>query len=571
MTVKRPWGNHYDVGVPEHLEYPAISVFELLKQSALRYPDKPCTIFNDTTITYRDLENQVNRLADGLVALGLQKGDRIGLMVGNTPQFVQAFLSTLKAGGIIVAINTLYKPNEIIRQVNDAQVRSIFVAGSYYPMIKSLQSNTMIQTVIITEGTTSSETAAYATSPTSGSLKQGGLMDNLLSASPHTPLSQGDYWLDDLLSNSTGENLPVISVTPEDAAIIQYSGGTTGTSKGAIGLHRNLVANVIQFRSWLVGTKDGEEVVLVSIPLFHVYGMVLGMLLAIYTGASMVLIPNPRDFSTILNSIRKYKVSIFPGVPSIYNAINNHPEVIAGKHDLSTIKACISGSAPLLRETKLKFESLTGGKLMEGYGLSEAPTATHCNPMIGENRVGSIGLPLPDVDARIISLEDGHTELPTNTPGELVICGPQVMKGYHNLEQDTQVSLRDGWLYTGDIATMDEDGYFYIVDRKKDMIKPGGFPVWPREVEEVLQQYPKVLEAGVAGINDPNRGEIVKAWVVLKPGETATADEIRNFCQQEIAPFKVPAQVEFRTELPKNLVGKVLRRELVRQHRETHK
>jgi long-chain acyl-CoA synthetase len=554
MTVKRSWVFHYDVGVPQNLEYPAIPVFELLKQSALRYPDKPCTIFNDTTITYRDLEDQVNRLADGLVALGLQKGDRIGLMVGNTPQFVQAFLSTLKAGGIIVAINTLYKPNEIIRQVNDAQVRSIFVAGSFYPMIKSLRANTMIQTVIITDGTTSSETGSYAASY----------------ASSHTPLPQGDYWLDELLSSSSGKNLPIISVTPEDAAIIQYSGGTTGTSKGAIGLHRNLVANVVQFRSWLVGTKDGEEVVLVSIPLFHVYGMVLGMLLAIYTGASMVLIPNPRDFSTILNSIRKYKVSIFPGVPSIYNAINNHPEVIAGKHDLSTIKACISGSAPLLRETKLKFESLTGGKLMEGYGLSEAPTATHCNPMLGENRTGSIGLPLPDVDARIISLEDGHTELPTNTPGELVIRGPQVMKGYHNLEQDTQVSLRDGWLYTGDIATMDEDGYFYIVDRKKDMIKPGGFPVWPREVEEVLQQYPKVLEAGVAGINDPNRGEIIKAWVVLKPGETATEEEIRHFCQQEIAPFKVPAQVEFRTELPKNLVGKVLRRELVRQHHETH-
>jgi long-chain acyl-CoA synthetase len=292
------------------------------------------------------------------------------------------------------------------------------------------------------------------------------------------------------------------------------------------------------------------------------------MCFAIFTGASMVMVPNPRDLKDVLTNIQKYKASIFPGVPTLYNAINNHPEVLAGKWNLGTIKACISGSAPLMRETKDKFEALTGGKLFEGYGLSEAPTATHCNPMFGENPPGSIGLPLPDVVCRIISLDDEVTVLPTGEIGELVIQGPQVMKGYHNMPTETANVLRDGWLYTGDIARMDEKGFFYIVDRKKELIKPGGYQVWPREVEEVISDNPKVLEVGVAGVPDPYRGETVKAWVVLKPGETATEEEIREWCKDHLAKFKVPTVVEFRSELPKTTVGKILRRELVRQHKE---
>ncbi|MFU8772954.1 MAG: AMP-binding protein, partial [Anaerolineales bacterium] len=330
----------------------------------------------------------------------------------------------------------------------------------------------------------------------------------------------------------------------------------------------NLVANALQIRSWMPGAEDGKETVLMAIPLFHVYGMVAGMLFAIRTGAAMVMVPNPRDLKDVMTNIQKYKATVFPGVPTLYNAINNHPDVLAGKFDLSTIKACISGSAPLMRETKEKFEAITGGKLVEGYGLSEAPTATHCNPLNGENRTGSIGLPLSDVDCRIVDLDDGKTVLPPREIGELVLQGPQVMKGYHNMPTETANTLQDGWLYTGDIAYMDEDGYFYIVDRKKELIKPSGYQVWPREVEEAIMEHPKVLEVGVAGIPDPYRGESVKAWVVVKPGESLSSDEVKEWCKERLANFKVPTEVDFRDELPKTTVGKILRRELVRQHKE---
>jgi long-chain acyl-CoA synthetase len=280
------------------------------------------------------------------------------------------------------------------------------------------------------------------------------------------------------------------------------------------------------------------------------------------------MIPNPRDIKDVLENLQKYKASIYPGVPTMYNAINNHPEVKAKKYDLSSIKACISGSAPLMRETKDRFEALTGGKLVEGFGMSETPTATHCNPLYGKNPPGSIGLPLPDMDARIISLDDEVTVLQPGEVGELVVKGPIVMRGYHNMPTETANALRDGWLYTGDIARMDEEGYFYIVDRKKELIKPGGYQVWPREVEEVIIQNPKVLEVGVAGVPDAYRGETVKAWVVPKPGETVTEEEIKAWCKDRIAKFKIPTQVEFRSELPKTMVGKILRRELVRQHKE---
>jgi long-chain acyl-CoA synthetase len=381
-------------------------------------------------------------------------------------------------------------------------------------------------------------------------------------------LKPGDIWFQDLIAKYSPSDRPKLDIGSDDTALFQYSGGTTGISKGAIAMHRNLVANALQIKSYMPNLEEGNELVLMAIPLFHVYGMVAGMLFAMASGATMIMEPDPRAMKDILGDIQKLHPTIYPGVPSMYNAINNNADVQAGKYDVSSIKACISGSAPLMRETKEKFEALTGGKLVEGYGLSEAPTATHCNPVYGENRTGSIGLPLPDVDAKIINLDDGKTEMPLGEIGELVIKGPQVFKGYHNMPTETANTLRDGWLYTGDIARMDEDGFFYIVDRKKELIKPGGYQVWPREVEEAISANPKVLEVGVAGIPDPYRGETVKAWVVVKPGETLTEDEIKAWCKERLAAFKVPTHIEFRNELPKTTVGKILRRELVRQHKE---
>lgn len=457
-----------------------------------------------------------------------------------------------------MATNPLYTPKEIEHQVNDAGVEIMLVMSNFYNLMKEAQSKTKIRKLVVTN-IKEALTPVLSFLFTLTKEKKGGFRINK---------AEDDVWMKDLIANHKPEDRPKVDVGPDDIALFQYSGGTTGISKGAVALHRNLVANALQIRNWMTAAEEGKETVLMAIPLFHVYGMVAGMIFAMASGAGMVMVPNPRDLKDVLTNIEKYNASIFPGVPTLYNAINNHPDVLAGKYNLSSIKACISGSAPLLRETKEKFEALTGGKLFEGYGLSEAPTATHCNPMFGENRAGSIGLPLPDVDCRIISLDDGITELPAREIGELAIRGPQVMKGYHNMPTETQNVLRDGWLYTGDIARMDEDGYFYIVDRKKELIKPSGYQVWPREVEEAIMTNPKVLEVGVAGIPDPYRGETVKAWVVLKPGQTATEEEIQKWCRKELAAFKVPTHVEFRTELPKTTVGKVLRRELIRQEKE---
>ena len=553
-----PWLKHYDKGVPSHIDYPQVPLFYFLEESARKYPNSPCAIFKHAVITYREMNELTDRLAAGLSELGLKKGDRVGIFMPNTPQFVIAYFAILKMGGVVVATNPLYKQREIEYQVNDAGVEVMLVMSNYYNMMKELQHNTKIRTLVVTN-------IKEYLPPVLSFLftltkeKKGGF---------RVDLNKDDIWMKDLINRHKPEDRPKVDVGPDDMVIFQYSGGTTGIPKGAIALHRNLVANALQMMNWIVNAEQGKETVLMAIPLFHVYGMVAGMCYAICSGASMVMVPNPRDIKDVLTSITDYKTTIFPGVPTMYNAVNNHPDVKAGKYSLATVKACISGSAPLMRETKEKFEALSGGKLVEGYGLSEAPTATHCNPLYGETRTGSIGLPFPDVDCRIVSLDDGVTVLPTGEIGELVIKGPQVMKGYHNMPTETENTLRDGWLYTGDIARMDEDGYFYIVDRKKELIKPGGYQVWPREVEEVIMKHPKVLEVGVAGIPDPYRGETVKAWVVLKPGETATVDDIREWCKKELAAFKVPTEVEFRTELPKTMVGKILRRELVREHKE---
>jgi len=564
----KPWLAHYDRGVPHTIEYPQAPLYCFLEESAQKYPDRACTIFKGAVVTYQEMNAITDSLAAALVDLGIKKGDRVGIFMPNTPQFVMVYFGILKAGGVVVATNPLYTAPEIERQASDAGIEVMFVMTNFYRTIKKAQPNTKIKKLIVTNIKESLPPITRLLFTLAVEKKGGHRLDH--------ELGEGEVWMKDLISKYKDAARPAVEVGPDDTALFQYSGGTTGISKGAVALHRNVVANALQIKNWLSGLEEGREITLMAIPLFHVYGMVAGMNFAMSCGSSLVMVPNARDIKDVLENISKFKATLFPGVPAIYNAINNHPDVKAGKYNLSSIKACISGSAPLMRETKEEFERLTGGKLFEGYGLSEAPTATHCNPMLGENKTGSIGMPLPDVDAKIISLDDGETELPMGEIGELAVSGPLVMKGYHNMPTETANTLRklrDGrtWLFTGDIARMDEDGYFYIVDRKKELIKPGGFQVWPREVEEVLTAHPKVMESGVAGIPDPYRGETVKAWIVLKPGETVTEEELKAFCKERLAPYKVPTHYEFRSELPKTTVGKILRRELVRQHKETAK
>lgn len=548
--MERPWLKHYDPGVPARLDYPAVPVHRFLENAAQKYPDRACTVFQDQTVTYRQMNDLSDRLARALIALGLRKGDRVAVMMPNLPQFVLSFYAILKAGGVVVALNPLYQHTELEYQLGDSGARMLIVLRNYADLIATVRPKTNLETLIFTD-----------------------LEDafKLVSLRPESPgngaLSTGDLALLELLQRDASD-VVLPPVGPDDVAIYQYSGGTTGIPKGAIGLHRNLVANTLMFRHWLVGLEAGREVVLAAIPLFHVYGMVIAMSVGVYLGASLVLVMSPRNVDDVLRNIERYQATLFPGVPTMYQAINRHPDVIAGKVDLRSIKACISGSAPLLAETKATFERFSGGKLMEGYGLSEAPTATHCNPMFGENRTGSIGLPLPDVDCRIVDLETGTRDMPVGEPGELIVRSPQVMQAYHNRPDETAIALRDGWLYTGDIARMDADGYFYLVDRKKELIKIGGYQVWPREIEEVLAAHPAVQEVAAAGVPDPEKVEVVKTWVVLKPGKRLSEEEIREWCRQHLARYKVPSLVEYRTELPRTLVGKVLRRELVRQHKE---
>jgi long-chain acyl-CoA synthetase len=535
VMTNRPWYKFYDPGVPTRLSYPAVPLQNFLEESARKTPEKACTIFNNSVTTFGEMNDLTDQLAGGLVQLGIGKGDRVGIFLSNSPQFVLAYFGILKAGGVVVATNPSYTPPEIEYQVNDAGIRFMFVSDSAYARLKEVRSKTQLQSLIVT--------------------------------GKRTP-QPGDLRIDDLLG---GNYSSTVSVQTEDIALLQYSGGTTGLAKGAVVLHRNLVANTLQFKAWMLNLEEGKEITLLAIPMYHVYGMVCGMCLSLALGACMVLVPDPRSIGELLGTIQKYHPTYFPAVPTLYNAINNHPDVQAGKYDLSSIKACISGSAPLMKETKEKFEKLTGGRICEGYGLSEAPTATHCNPLMGANKIRSIGLPLPDVDCRIVDVDTGKTEVPRGEVGELILKGPQVMKGYHNQLEESAQALRGGWLFTGDLARMDADGYFSIVDRKKELIKPDGWQVWPCEVEEAIATHPKVREVGVAGVPDAYHGEAVKAWVVIKAGEILSEDDVCAWCQNRLAGYKIPTQVEFRSELPRSSIGKVLRRELVRQHKEGSK
>jgi len=483
----KPWLAHYDKGVPQTIDYPKVPMFHFLEEAARKYPDRACTIFKGAVISYREMDKLANSMAAALVEMGVKKGDRVGLFMPNTPQFVIAYFGVLKAGAVVVAVNPTYPVDEILVPVNDANIEVMITLSRFYGKLCEVRKKSNLKKIIVTNIKETLPPVLRILFTLAKEKKEG---DRIAALEP------GDVWMQDLLKKHADSPKPNIQILPEDTALFQYSGGTTGVPKGAVAMHKNIVANTLQMKAWFVTAEEGKEVVLMGIPLFHVYGMVAGMNFGMTIGASMVMVPNARDLKDVLENISKFKATLFPAVPLLYNSLSNHPDVKAGKYDLSSIKACISGSAPLMRETKEAFERLTGGKVFEGFGMSETPTAATCNPLVGENKVGSIGMPLSDVDIKLISLDDGETEMPQGEIGEIVINGPQVMKGYHNMPTETANSLRtlkDGkvWLFTGDIARMDEDGYFYIVDRKKELIKPGGFQVWPREVEEAIMDHPK--------------------------------------------------------------------------------
>jgi len=566
--MEKLWLSNYEEGVPAEVEIPDYPVIQNLINAAEKYPNNTALIFGnvveplgnalmDTKMNYRSLLDLTHRFAAALQQLGVKKGDRVALYLPNCPQFAIAYYATLMIGGILVPCNPQYVAREMKYQLNDSGAEIIITLSLMYPIVKQIRAETPLKHVIVTNIKEYFPGLLKFLFTVATEKKEGHYQD--ISGDANT------YWFQDVLAGAPARPTPV-EIDMEDTAILMYTGGTTGVSKGAQLTHRNVQANTVQVRAWFPRLVEGQETVLTSLPLFHSYGMSTCMNLGTLLAASMILIPNPRVLIHILKSINKHRPTVYPAVPAMYVAINNYPEI--DKFDVSSIKACISGAAPLPGEVQQKFQTLTGGRLVEGYGLSEATPVTHANPIYGENRIGTIGLPFPSTEAKIVDTETGTRDMPLGEDGELVVYGPQVMKGYWQRPTETANVLRDGWLYTGDIARMDEDGYFQIVDRKKDMILgAGGFNIYPREIEEVLYQHPKVKECAAAGIPVAGKGERVKAFIVLKEGETATEEEIIEFCRENLTRYKVPKFVEFRDELPTTMVGKVLRRVLVEEEK----
>jgi long-chain acyl-CoA synthetase len=538
----RPWLKHYDYWVRPHMNYPRRPLHEILRLTAVEVPDRPATAFLGAHLTYAQIKEKSDRLATAFARLGIRQGDRVGIMLPNCPQYVITTFAILRLGGTVVNVNPLYTPREVLVVAQDSGMRAMLTLDLLAPVTLAVRDKTSIENVIITSA------AEYS-----------------IAALP-CPAVEGTLLMSDLLAGVEQPDLPSVSIDPdEDVAVLQYTGGTTGVPKGAMLTHYNIFANVIQTEAWGHRTPHrGEETHLLVIPYFHIYGFTVGMMSGTWLGAQQVLIPK-YDVEALLNAIRDYRPAYFPAVPTIYISLLNHPK--AKEYGIDKIRTFNSGSAPLPVEVIEQFERVTGGTLNEGYGLSEASPVTHSTAMLARRKPGSIGLPLPDTDIKIVDLETGTREVSVGEEGELCIAGPQVMKGYWNRPDETSIALRkdDGgrtWLYTGDVARMDEDGYSYIVQRKKDMIIVSGFNVYPSEVEGVLYTHPSVMEAGVIGIPDSYRGEMVKAFVVLKQGQAATPEELIEHCKGGLAEFKVPCRVEIRESLPKTAIGKILHRVL---------
>ncbi|MEF3301602.1 long-chain-fatty-acid--CoA ligase [Paenibacillus sp. GYB003] len=547
----RPWHRDYPLDVPLQLEYPSIPLTDLLKEAAQLYPERTAVTFFGKTTTYRQLLDRTYRFADALIRLGVRSGDRIALLLPNVPQYIVGYYGALFAGGIVVQLNPLHVERELLRHLTDSGADTLICLDLLLPRVRSIREKAGLKRVIVASIGDELPFVKKALYPL--------VQKRRGSSGSFDAEAERLFRFERLVRDGNPAPLEPQPDPEADVAVLQYTGGTTGIPKGVMLTHANLTANVRQCFAWMYKLKRGEETVLAAVPLFHVYGMTVCMNFGLAIGANLLLVPK-FEIEPLLKTIDRYKPTIFPGAPTMYIAINNHPKA-ARTYDLSSIRCCISGSAPLPLEVQQRFEALTGGRLVEGYGLSECSPVTHANPIWERRKTGSIGLPWPDTDCKIVDPETGET-LDTGQIGELLIRGPQVMKGYWNKPDETAEALSDGWVRTGDMAYMDEDGYFFIVDRKKDMIIAGGFNIFPREVEEVLFEHPAVLEAAVIGVPDDYRGETVKAFVVRKAGEDVTEAELNAFCRSKLAPYKVPRIYEFRDELPKSMVGKVLRREL---------
>jgi len=547
--TEHPWIKFYEAGIPAELSYPDATLGAVLAQTASRYPNQTSLLFYGNRISYAELDRLANQFAHALTSLGVRKGDRVALMLPNIPQMVIAYYGTLRTGAIAVATNPLYHEHELEVQLKDSGAETLVAVDLFYPVVSHVLPKTKVKHLILCGIKDFLPFPLNWLYPIKARIEK-----QWVSVKRAAPI----YDFMHLIKREPATPVDT-TVTADDVALLQYTGGTTGIPKGAMLTHRNMVVNAMQSRSWFTHLKEGGDIILAVIPFFHVYGMTIAMNLGVLIGAELILLPK---FHTkeVLSLIHKHRPTIFPGIQAMYLAIGNYPEV--GKYDLTSIEAALSGAGPLMHEVQERFEHLTKARIVEGYGLSEASPVTHANPIFGRRKSGSIGLPWPNTEALIVDVETGTRVLPVGETGELVVKGPQVMKGYWNKPQETAHALRGGWLHTGDTARMDEEGYFFIVDRIKDMIKTVGENVYPREVEEVLYMHPKVKEAVVIGLPQEFQGETIKAYVVLNDRETATADEIIRFCQEQLSKFKVPKEIEFRDQLPKTLVGKVLRRVL---------
>jgi len=556
---EKPWFKSYDEGVPHTLKpYPRKGLLDVVSETARQRPDHPALLFKGAQVSYAQLERESDTFAAALAEMGVQKGDRVALLLPNCPQAVIGQFGAWKAGAIVAPLNPLYTERELEHALNECGAETAVVLTPFYAKLKALQPRTPVQRVIATNIKEYLPPLLRLLFTLLKEKKEG----------HRITLQAGDMWLSDLLRRHAGAPRPDVPVEPDDPALLLFTGGTTGTPKAALSTHQALVMSGMQFKAWFGETlADWEDRIMANMPLFHTYGQVGVMTTALVGHHPLALVPNPRDLDDMLATIRKARPAFLPGVPTLFIALLNHPDVQAGKADLSSLKLCISGAAPLLAETKRRFEALTGGRIVEGYSLTEAVMAGIMTPVRGTYKEGAIGPPLPDVEIRIVDADTGRTDLPPGEVGEILIRAPQLMVGYWQRPEETANVLREGCLSTGDLGYLDEDGYLHIVDRKKDVIKPSGFQVWPREVEEVIADHPAVAEVGVAGVPDDYQGEAVKAWVVLRDGQQLTADELRAHCRGKLAAYKVPKHVEFRRELPKSIVGKVLRRELVAAER----